>query len=225
MRVLVVEDEALIAKALLREMTRVGFEVNVCDNGTDALRLAQSWTPDIALLDLMLPDMDGMEVARRLRTQSNLPIIMLTARGQESERVAGLEIGADDYIVKPFSMPELIARIRAVSRRSSAEKDESELMRYQDIELDLNRYRATKAGRDLDLTHKEFEVMRMLMVRPGTIVRRADLTNSIWGISPAEGANTLDVHVSVLRKKLGDDARTPRYIETVRSVGFRLADV
>lgn len=118
MKVLVVEDEPLIAKALQREMTRLGFEITVCETGADALRVVSAWTPDIALLDLGLPDMDGMEVARQIRAASDVPIIMLTARSQEWERVAGLEVGADDYIVKPFSMPELVARIRAVRPRA-----------------------------------------------------------------------------------------------------------
>lgn len=224
MRVLLVEDEEMISKALRRELERVGFEVNGCDSGEAAVRLAETWKPDVMLLDLMLPDLDGMEVARRVRATSDTPIIMVTARGHESDRVAGLELAADDYIVKPFSVPELIARMRAVRRRAVAAPARNSILRFRDIEMDLNRHRLTKAGVGMEMTNKEFEIMRMLLSRPDTIVRRADMIHSIWGLNPEEGANTLDVHVSVLRKKLGDDARSPRYIETVRSVGFRLAE-
>jgi len=214
----------MISKALRRELERVGFEVNGCDSGEAALRLAESWSPDVMLLDLMLPDLDGMEVARRVRDVSDTPIIMVTARGQEAERIAGLELGADDYIVKPFSIPELIARMRAVRRRSTGVPKRETTLRHRDIEMDLDRHRVTKDGVELDLTNKEFEILRMLLARPGGIVRRADIIHLIWGLNLDDGANTLDVHVSVLRKKIGDDARSPRYIETVRSVGFRLVE-
>ena len=224
MKVLVVEDETLIATVLQRELSRIGFDVTVCGTGAEAQRLAVTGNPDVMLLDLTLPDMNGMDVARKLRMTSDVPIIMVTARSQETERIAGLEIGADDYIVKPFSVPELIARMRAVRRRFVATAQTGGVLLFRDLELDLDRYRATRAGVELDLTHKEFEVLRMLMVRPGTIVRRADLIQSVWGLAPGDGANTLDVHVSVLRRKLGDPAKAPVYIETIRSVGFRLIE-
>jgi DNA-binding response OmpR family regulator len=224
MRVLVVEDESTIARPLRRALEREGYTVSLCETGHSALRLARTWEPDVILLDLLLPDMDGRDVAREIRTRSQVPIIMVTARGEEADRVAGLELGADDYVVKPFSVPELIARMRAVSRRMVAVPEASSTtLTFKDIRLDLGAYRAFKEGRELELTNKEFELLRMLLMRPGALVRRDEVVRAIWNMSLSESGKTLDVHVSGLRKKLGDDARRPSYIETVRSVGFRLA--
>src|SRR5207249_4331657 len=161
---------------------------------------------------------------RSLRTRSQVPIIMVTARGEEADRVAGLELGADDYVVKPFSVPELIARMRAISRRAATTPEPSRsVLTFKDLRLDLGAYRAYKEEDELDLTNKEFELLRMLLMRPGTLVRRDEVVRAIWNMSLGESGKTLDVHMSGLRKKLGDDARKPVYIETVRSVGFRLA--
>jgi two-component system, OmpR family, response regulator RegX3 len=224
MRVLVVEDEATIARPLRRALEREGYSVSLCDTGHAALRLARTWSPDVILLDLLLPDLDGRDVAREIRAKSSVPIIMVTARGEESDRVAGLELGADDYVVKPFSVPELVARMRAVSRRVvPVPVVTGTLLEFKDLRLDLGSYRAFKEGVELDLTNKEFELLRMLMMRPGALVRRDEVVRAIWNVSLGESGKTLDVHVSSLRKKLGDAARHPRYIETVRSVGFRLA--
>lgn len=223
MRVLVVEDEDTIARPLRRALEREGYAVSVCDTGHGALKLARTWEPDLILLDLLLPDMDGRDVAREIRMSSGVPIIMVTARGEEADRVAGLEIGADDYVIKPFSLPELIARMRAVSRRVTPPARPGELLEFKDLRIDMISYRAYRAGAELDLTHKEFELLRMLMIRPGTVVRREELVRAVWNQLLAESGKSLDVHVSGLRKKLGDDAREPHYIETVRSVGFRLA--
>ena len=149
---------------------------------------------------------------------------MVTARGEEADRVAGLELGADDYVVKPFSVPELIARMRAISRRAATTPEPSRsVLTFKDLRLDLGAYRAYKEEDELDLTNKEFELLRMLLMRPGTLVRRDEVVRAIWNMSLGESGKTLDVHMSGLRKKLGDDARKPVYIETVRSVGFRLA--
>ena len=223
MRVLVVEDETTIARPLRRALEREGYDVSVCETGHGALKLARTWVPDLVLLDLLLPDMDGRDVARELRTTSQVPIIMVTARAEESDRVVGLEIGADDYVTKPFSVTELIARMRAVTRRSAVATVPGGALRFKDLRLDLDTYRAYQSEQELDLTHKEFELLRVLMLRPGAIVRREDLVRAVWNLLLAESGKTLDVHVSVLRKKLGDEARRPRYIETVRGVGFRLA--
>ena len=224
MRVLVVEDETTIARPLRRALEREGYDVSVCETGHGALKLARTWVPDLILLDLLLPDMDGRDVAREIRTNSKVPIIMVTARADESERVVGLEIGADDYVTKPFSVAELIARMRAVTRRSAVTTRAGDLLRFKDLRLDLDTYRAYQEEQELDLTHKEFELLRVLMLRPGAIVRREELVRAVWNLLLAESGKTLDVHMSVLRKKLGDEARRPRYIETVRGVGFRLAD-
>jgi len=223
MRVLVVEDETTIARPLRRALEREGYDVSVCETGHGALKLARTWVPDLVLLDLLLPDMDGRDVARELRTSSQIPIIMVTARAEENDRVVGLEIGADDYVTKPFSVTELIARMRAVTRRSTVAARTGEVLTFKDLRLDLDTYRAYQTEQELDLTHKEFELLRVLMLRPGAIVRREELVRAVWNLLVAESGKTLDVHMSVLRKKLGDEARHPRYIETVRGVGFRLA--
>jgi len=224
MRVLVVEDESTIARPLQRALDREGYTVSMCETGYSALRLARTWSPDVILLDLLLPDMDGRDVAREIRLRSQVPIIMVTARGEEADRVAGLELGADDYIVKPFSVPELIARMRAVARRTQTSAEPAgSVLRFKDLRLDLGAYRAFKNDRELDLTNKEFELLRMLMMRPGALIRRDEVVRAIWNMSLGESGKTLDVHVSGLRKKLGDEARHPSYVETVRSVGFRLA--
>ncbi|MGZ4105018.1 MAG: response regulator transcription factor [Actinomycetota bacterium] len=223
MRVLVVEDESTIARPLRRALEREGYSVSLCETGHNALRLARTWSPDVILLDLLLPDMDGRDVAREIRTRSPVPIIMVTARGEEADRVAGLEIGADDYVVKPFSVPELIARMRAVARRTQQSPEPSATMlTFKDLRLDLSAYRAFKGDVELDLTNKEFELLRILLMRPGTLVRRDEVVRAVWNMSLAESGKTLDVHMSGLRRKLGDEARHPTYIETVRSVGFRL---
>ena len=223
MRVLVVEDETTIARPLRRALEREGYDVSVCETGHGALKLARTWVPDLVLLDLLLPDMDGRDVARELRTSSQIPIIMVTARAEENDRVVGLEIGADDYVTKPFSVTELIARMRAVTRRSTVATRTGDVLTFKDLRLDLDTYRAYQTEQELDLTHKEFELLRVLMLRPGAIVRREELVRAVWNLLVAESGKTLDVHMSVLRKKLGDEARHPRYIETVRGVGFRLA--
>ena len=223
MRVLVVEDESTIARPLRRALEREGYSVSLCETGHNALRLARTWSPDVILLDLLLPDMDGRDVAREIRTRSAVPIIMVTARGEEADRVAGLEIGADDYVVKPFSVPELIARMRAVARRTQqAPEPSASVLTFKDIRLDLASYRAFKGNVELDLTNKEFELLRILMMRPGELIRRDEVVRAVWNMSLAESGKTLDVHMSGLRRKLGDEARRPTYIETVRSVGFRL---
>ena len=225
MRVLVVEDETTIARPLRRALEREGYDVSICETGHGALKLARTWVPDLILLDLLLPDMDGRDVAREIRTTSQVPIIMVTARAEERDRVVGLEIGADDYLTKPFSVAELIARMRAVTRRSSAPPPVYgvDTLRFKDLRIDLTTYRAYRGDEELDLTHKEFEMLRMLMLRPGAIVRRDELIRTVWNLLPAESGKTLDVHMSVLRRKLGDEARHPHYVETVRGVGFRLA--
>jgi DNA-binding response OmpR family regulator len=224
MRVLVVEDESTIARPLRRALEREGYAVSLCETGHSALRLARTWSPDVILLDLLLPDMDGRDVAREIRSRSQVPIIMVTARGEEADRVSGLELGADDYVVKPFSVPELIARMRAVSRRVGTTPETSDsVLTFKDLKLDLGAYRAFQDDKELDLTNKEFELLRMLLMRPGALVRRDEVVRAIWNMSLSESGKTLDVHVSGLRKKLSDDARKPRYIETVRSVGFRLS--
>jgi two-component system, OmpR family, response regulator RegX3 len=186
--------------------------------------------PDIVLLDLMLPDLDGRDVCRAIRQSSDVPIIMLTARGIETDRVVGLELGADDYLVKPFSMAELIARIRAVLRRTGdrtapppAATAASTAIRIGDVAIDSAARVATRAGEPLDLPRREFDLLHMLMAHGGTVLARNKLMDEVWGADWFGSTKTLDVHIAGLRRRLGDDAHEPRYIHTVRGVGFRFS--
>jgi two-component system, OmpR family, response regulator RegX3 len=177
------------------------------------------------LLDLMLPDGSGFDVCRQLRAGSNVPVIMLTARGDEADRVAGLELGADDYIVKPFSAREVVARIRAVLRRASRESEAAAggPLELGDLRLDTAAHSFTRAGEPVELTRKEFQLLELLMRNAGVVVTRERLLDEVWDVSWFGSTKTLDVHVGSLRKKLGDDTAAPRYLHTVRGVGFRFA--
>jgi DNA-binding response OmpR family regulator len=213
-RVLIVEDEDAIAEPLAEGLRREGFEVARAATGADALAAPQA---DVVLLDLRLPDLDGLDVCRELRARSAVPIIVVTARGEEADRVVGLELGADDYVVKPFGLRELIARIRAVTRRSRGER-EGAVMHIGDLEVDARARRASMAGRDLELTQKEFDLLAALARDPGAVLSRRRLLEDVWETSWYGSTKTIDVHVAALRRKLGD----PAWIETVRGVGFRL---
>jgi two-component system response regulator RegX3 len=222
--ILLVEDEESITVPLADALRREGFEPQVAGSATEALELAQSTEPDLVLLDVMLPDGSGFDVCRELRSRSQIPIIMLTARGDEADRVAGLEAGADDYVVKPFSAREVAARIRAVLRRSSPQPEETGgPLRVGEVSLDPASHEAAVDGRRLDLSRKEFDVLRLLMENAGTVVKRERLLEEVWDTSWFGSTKTLDVHISALRRKLGDDPAEPRYIHTVRGVGFRFA--
>jgi len=221
---LVEDDDAIgrLVKSYLEQQD--GWRVLWLRSGEDAIAELRRHPVRLVVLDIGLPGIDGFEVCRTMRAHSKVPIVMLTARDEEPDRVAGLELGADDYVVKPFSVPELIARMRAISRRAATTPEPSRsVLTFKDLRLDLGAYRAYKEEDELDLTNKEFELLRMLLMRPGTLVRRDEVVRAIWNMSLGESGKTLDVHMSGLRKKLGDDARKPVYIETVRSVGFRLA--
>jgi DNA-binding response OmpR family regulator len=223
LRVLLVEDDFQIAKPVRNALRREGYDVRHCETAAKAFDAIRSWQPDLVLLDLWLPDGDGRDLARQIRMSSDVPLMMVSARGDEADRVAGLELGADDYIVKPFSMPELLSRIRAVLRRSRPRGSwGAERLQHGPIVLDLEERKALLAGEVLDLSNKEFEILRILMERPGKIVRRADLAMAVWGTTAQSAGKTIDVHLSWLRGKLGDDPREPKYIETVPRVGFRL---
>jgi two-component system response regulator RegX3 len=222
--ILIVEDEESITVPLSEALRREGFEPQIAGSAAEALKLAQSTDPDLVLLDVMLPDGSGFDVCRELRARSRVPIIMLTARGDEADRVAGLEAGADDYVVKPFSAREVAARIRAVLRRSSPQPGATGApLRVGQITLDPASHEAAVDGRALDLSRKEFDVLRLLMENAGTVVKRERLLEEVWETNWFGSTKTLDVHVSALRRKLGDDPAQPRYIHTVRGVGFRLA--
>jgi two-component system, OmpR family, response regulator RegX3 len=215
MRILVVEDEDAIAEPLVEGLRREGFDVDRVATGAAAL---EAPLPDVVLLDLRLPDIDGLDVCRALRERSAVPIIVVTARGEESDRVVGLELGADDYVVKPFGLRELIARIRAVTRRTSSRPHAQEPLRIGDLVVDERARRAQLGGNVLELTPKEFDLLAALARDPGASVSRRRLLEDVWETSWYGSAKTIDVHVASLRRKLGD----PGWIETVRGVGFRL---
>jgi len=223
-RVLLIEDEESISAPLADALRREGWDTDVADTGGGGLESARERPPDLVLLDLMLPDIDGRDVCRALRAESSVPIIMLTARGLETDRVVGLELGADDYVVKPFSVAELIARMRAVLRRTvtSGERRADEIV-VGDLTLDPRTWAVTKGGTSIETTRREFELLRLLMENAGTVLTREQLMEEVWDPNWFGPTKTLDVHVSTLRRKLGDDPAEPRYIHTVRGVGFRFA--
>jgi two-component system, OmpR family, response regulator RegX3 len=223
--ILMVEDESSITAPLIEALEREGFESAVARTAAEGMSLAGDLSPDLVLLDVGLPDGSGYDVCRELRRSSEVPIIMLSARGEETDRIVGLEVGADDYVVKPFSARELVARIRAVLRRSrpteAAAGDEP--LEVGDVQLDQARHEVTHAGELLELTRKEFDLLRLLMRNAGAVVSREQLIEDVWDANWFGPTKTLDVHVSALRKKLGDDPAAPRYVHTVRGVGFRFA--
>lgn len=225
-RILLVEDEESITVPLSEALGREGFETSVAGSAAAALDLAKQVRPDLVLLDVMLPDGSGFDVARELRRDSQVPIIMLTARGEEADRVAGLELGADDYVVKPFSARELVARVRAVLRRTAeaGERRVAGAIAIGEVRLDADRRSTTFQGNKLELSRKEFDLLRLLMENAGSVVTRERLIDEVWDTNWFGSTKTLDVHVSGLRKKLGDDSSAPRYIHTVRGVGFRFAE-
>ena len=223
--VLLVEDEPSIAEPLAEAIAREGFETKVAGTVAESLELAAQLEPDLVLLDVMLPDGSGFDVCRELRQTSQVPIIMLTARGEEADRVVGLELGADDYVVKPFSAREVVARIRAVLRRtdSPARADAAKPIEIGEVRLDPAKREATKDGEVLELSRKEFELLQLLMQNAGSVVTREQALEDVWDTNWFGSTKTLDVHVSGLRRKLGDDSSEPRFLHTVRGVGFRFA--
>jgi two-component system response regulator RegX3 len=223
-KLMLVEDERGITAPLVSALESEGFETHVAETAADSLELAGRVRPDLVLLDLMLPDGSGFDVCRQLRASSNVPVIMLTARGDEADRVAGLELGADDYIVKPFSAREVVARIRAVLRRASREGEPASgagPLELGDLRLDVAAHSFTRAGEPVELTLKEFQLLELLMRNAGAVVTRERLLDEVWDVSWFGSTKTLDVHVSWLRRKLGDEAADPRHLITVRGVGLR----
>ncbi|HZD38254.1 MAG TPA: response regulator transcription factor [Actinomycetes bacterium] len=215
MRVLLVEDDSSIAEPLAAGLARYGFEIDLVHTGQEALAAPAH---DIVLLDLGLPDMDGIDVCRQLRPGSAVPIIVITARGDEVDRVLGLELGADDYVVKPFGFRELVARIRAVSRRTQGAGEPEGIQRLGSMDLDRRERRVRVDGVDVVLTAKEFDLLALLAEDPGAVIARERILERVWDQHWFGPTKTLDVHVASLRRKLGD----PGWIETVRGVGFRL---
>jgi DNA-binding response OmpR family regulator len=228
-RILVVEDEESISQPFAEALRRAGFEALVTGTAAGAIELAGSEEPDLVMLDLALPDGDGRDVCRELRRRSDVPIVMLTARGTEMDKIVGLELGADDYVVKPFSAAEVISRIRAVLRRAAPRDgagrdgaDESPI-RVAEVELDPAARIVRFRGDELELSRKEFDLLAALMRSAGRVVKREDLMSEVWDTNWFGSTKTLDVHIGWLRRKLDDDPADPTYIETVRGVGFRFA--
>jgi DNA-binding response OmpR family regulator len=221
-RILFVEDEPAIAEPFGRTLLREGFDVVAARSVSEARARFARQPPDLVLLDLTLPDGDGRDLCRELRGASQVPIIMLTARGTELDRVTGLEIGADDYVVKPFSGAEVVARIRAVLRRAASSPAPDGPIVLGDLVVEPAARRARMGGRELALSRKEFDLLAELAQHAGTVVTREQLMARVWDQNWFGSTKTLDVHMGWLRRKLGDDASTPRYLHTVRGVGFRL---
>ena len=224
--ILVAEDEPQIAGLVRDYLEHAGFAVLTASDGAAALTTWRARRPDALVLDLGLPRVDGLDVVRAIRRESTVPIVILTARGEETDRVSGLELGADDYVVKPFSPKELVARVRAVLRRADAKPMSDERIEAGDLELDLARRRVTAAGRRVDLTPTEFELLATLAREPGRVWTRSQLLDSIHGFSLETYERAIDGHIRNLRRKLEPDdaAGTPRYVRTVHGVGYALAE-
>jgi two-component system alkaline phosphatase synthesis response regulator PhoP len=222
--VLVVDDEQKIVKIARDYLEQSGFRVLSASNGPLALAVARHDRPDLIVLDLMLPGMDGLDVCRALRRESDVPIIMLTARAEEADRLIGLELGADDYIVKPFSPRELVARVRALLRRAQGKVTSPSRIRLGDLEVDLEGHRVSRGGQPIKLTPLEFSILAILAQRPGQTFTRAQLLDRLHGVAYGGIDRSIDAHVKNLRRKLGDDPVEPRFIRTVYGVGYQFSD-
>ena len=221
-KILVVDDEPTLVATLKYNLERDGFQVVTAEDGESALNLARSHRPDLVLLDLMLPGLDGFQVCRILRREMQAPILMLTAKGDEIDKVVGLELGADDYVTKPFSMRELLARVRALLRRADIRPEgEREVLTSGDLSVDLAKREATRSAQAVPLKPKEFELLAFLMQNRRRAFTREQLLNQIWGYDYAGDTRTVDVHVSWLRQKIEDQPQKPARIVTVRGLGYR----
>ena len=220
-KVLVVDDEKLIVKGLKFSLEQDGMQVECAYDGEEALECARKNSYDMILLDIMLPKMDGMEVCQQIREFSDVPIIMLTAKGEDMDKILGLEYGADDYITKPFSVKEVLARITSVLRRYKYTSNEKiEVLKADDIQVNVNKHIVTKNGQEIELTLKEFQILKLLIENKGNVLTRTFLLDKIWGYDYYGETRTLDVHIRHLRKKIGDN--DSKLIETVRGVGYKI---
>jgi two-component system alkaline phosphatase synthesis response regulator PhoP len=224
-KILIVEDEPDMVLGLKDNFEFEGYEVVTASDGAAGLDRARSDKPDLVILDIMMPKLSGLEVCKTLRSEGfEAPIIMLTARGQEIDKVVGLELGADDYVTKPFSIRELLARVRAILRRTEGAKKRLSRYRFADVELDFETYRAKKAGEALDMSPREFELIRYLIERKGETVSRDRLLEDVWGYESYPSTRTVDTHIAKLRAKIGDSGSEPRYILTIHGVGYKFVD-
>ena len=222
--VLVVEDEIEIARVVRDYLRNAGFEVIVVGDGGSAVASVRSAKPDLLVLDLGLPGRDGLDVAREIRRWSDTPIVMLTARGDETDRIVGLEIGADDYLVKPFSPKELVARVRAVLRRTRTAARGDEVVRAGDVEIDTAKMRVSVGGTQVDLTPTEFQLLATLAREPGRVFTRSQLLDAVHGVAIESYERAIDAHVKNIRRKIEPEPGSPRYVVTVHGVGYRFAD-
>lgn len=226
-KVLVIEDEESFREALEFILTKEGFQIESVATGPDGLTAFDKYHPDIILLDLMLPGMSGTDVCKSIRAKSNVPIIMLTAKDAEVDKVVGLEVGADDYVTKPFSSPELIARIRAVLRRGSSERQviDEDVIEFGPIKLDIARHSVQVNGKEVTMPLKEFEVLEYLMENTGRVLTRGQLMDRIWGSNYVGDGKTLDVHIKRIRSKIESDPANPKLLHTVRGLGYRFENL
>jgi two-component system alkaline phosphatase synthesis response regulator PhoP len=223
--VLVVDDEPAIVQIASDYLRHAGFDVVSVADGVTALQVIKAQPPDLIVLDLGLPGMDGLDVTRETRRIGNTPIVMLTARGEESDRLIGLELGADDYVVKPFSPKELVARVRAVLRRSEAAQDPyGDIMRRGDVVIDAPRMRVTIGDKSVELTNSEFHLLLTMARQPGRLFTRAQLLDAVRGVAFESYERAIDAHVKNIRRKIEPDPRQPRYVLTVYGVGYKFSD-
>lgn len=224
-RVLIVEDDPAILRTLADNLRFEKYDVLTAMDGEAAYRLQRSQHPDLIILDLMIPRMSGLELCRKLRTEGvQAPILILTARSEEADRVLGLDLGADDYVTKPFSVPELMARIRALLRRASSAAERPTTLRFGQVEVDFKSYSARRRGKRVEMTRKEFEILRLLVSRKGNVVTREELLNEVWGMESFPVTRTVDNHIAGLRAKLEANPARPAYIQTVHGVGYKFVD-
>jgi DNA-binding response OmpR family regulator len=224
-KILIVEDEPDMVLGLRDNFEFEGYVVVTASDGAAGLEKARTEKPDLLILDIMMPKLSGLEVCKTLRGEGfEKPIIMLTARGQEIDKVVGLELGADDYVTKPFSIRELLARVRAILRRSDGSKRRLARYRFSDVELDFEVYRATRAGQPLEMSPREFELLRYLIERKGDTVSRDQLLEDVWGYESYPSTRTVDTHIAKLRAKIGDSGSEPRYILTMHGSGYKFVD-
>lgn len=226
-RVLVVDDEKIIVKGLKFSLEKEGYEVLTAYDGEEALRLFNEENPDLIVLDLMLPEVDGFEVCRRIRKSSDVPIVMLTARGDDIDKILGLELGADDYITKPFNPRELTARIKAIFRRSHAPSMDTgnmQVIRLQDMQIDLFQHKVRVRDKEVELTSKEFALLSLMASHPGRVFSREKLLEHVWGYEYYGDARTVDVHIRHLREKIEPEPSTPQLILTVWGAGYKFKE-
>ncbi len=218
-----IDDEPNVREIVQAYLEREGFEVHTASTGTQGLQCIVDLEPQLIVLDVMLPGIDGIEILKRIRPDNRTPVLLLTARGDEFDRVLGLELGADDYLTKPFSPRELVARVKAILRRTGFEPS-AETIRHGDLKLDPNTRRIYLADVEIPLSALEFDLLRALLAQPMRVFSRNELINAVWGNGFPGVDRVVDVHISSLRRKLGDDAERPRYLSTVRGVGYRMLE-